>query len=412
MRYSKLVLLLGLFIPGVVVAQYDGGPGDGFSRRTSIQLDLTGIPVGTRPLYAGGRGDGADGQLGVGGLDGQALSLYAGGRGDGFDRTLTAASLSGQELSTLYAGGPSDGFDHAGQATSLGGTDVAILYSGGTGDGFDQESGTATLNGQVIAGIFDGGPGDGFDQFAFAGGLAGSPLGLYGGGRGDGFDRVSEQTLLNGTSLAQLYGGGQGDGFDRAFYFGAVPLPLRLIRFDAYPEQDYVLIRWQTEDEVATDFFTVEKTKNGRHFTAVGEVEAAGYSEPGERIDYLMKDYHPHTGTSFYRLQTTDLDGTISLSHLVEVQLADQDANWDFLLFPNPNTGRQVGIRPSGLAEGDVLQLEIYDASGRQLLQRQLTSDGSDHQLELQQKLASGSYLVRMTDARGNVRAKLLLVGK
>mgnify|MGYP001797388739 CR=1 FL=1 len=41
-------------------AQFAGGSGDGVDQVTTVQLDLSGVPVGIRPLYGGGSGDGFD----------------------------------------------------------------------------------------------------------------------------------------------------------------------------------------------------------------------------------------------------------------------------------------------------------------------------------------------------------------
>lgn len=413
MRYLT-ILLLGLAgLSSPLPAQFSGGPGDGFTQRRTIQLDLTGVPVGVRPLYVGGSSDGFDQAGSVFSLNGQSLTvLYSGGRGDGFDRAGSFLTLSGQSLAILYSGGQGDGFDRAGSSLTLGGQTLAILYGGGQGDGFDQAREASTLNGEAMAILFGGGPGDGFSEEPFAGSLAGTMFMLYSGGSGDGFDRAFGVATLSGFNLAGLFKGGSGDGFDHATYFGSVPLPLLLIRFDAFPEQDYVLIRWETEEEVTTDYFTVEKTRDGREFAFVGQTDAAGFSEPGERLYYELEDQQPYLGSSFYRLKTTDFDGAISLSHLVEVQFSDVRADWDFQVFPNPNTGSQVNVYPSGLETGKTLQLEILDANGRHLLQRSLITTGLGHRFDLPNQLAAGSYLLRMTDAAGRVKAKLLLVGK
>jgi hypothetical protein len=114
-----------------------------------------------------------------------------------------------------------------------------------------------------------------------------------------------------------------------------------------------------------------------------------------------MEDRTPYTGTSFYRLKTTDFDGAISLSHLVEVEYATADG-WDFALFPNPNTGRQLGFRPEGLEDGKQLFFEVLDVQGRALLNETFATNGGDHQFQLTTKLATGSYLIRVTDERGN----------
>lgn len=407
---KHIYLLLALACSGGVFAQFNGGSGDGFTQGITIQLDLTGVPIGVRPLYVGGSGDGADQNQTafiVAGID--PAQLFQGGSGDGFDRSSASVALSGQNILVLYGGSSGDGFDRSSFTATLGGETFTGLFSGGPGDGFDGGAAAGALNGESLAGLFAGGPGDGFDQFLFAGDLNGAMLTLFAGGAGDGFDEASGNFALNGQSLNILYAGGAGDGFDTELYLGVLPLPLTLISFDAFPRKDFVLLQWVTEDEVATDFFTIEKTRDGRDFASVGTTDAAGDSEPGERLYYGMEDHAPYNGTSFYRLQTTDLDGAISLSHLVEVNYS-ADADWNFVLFPNPNTGRQLGFRPEGIEPGTDLYFEVLDIQGRALLRREFTVDGSDEQFQLNTPLPSGSYLIRVTDKAGDTKAKILIV--
>ena len=162
---------------------------------------------------------------------------------------------------------------------------------------------------------------------------------------------------------------------------------------------------------LATDFFTIEKTRDGRDFAWVGEELAAGFSEPGERIYYEMEDHDPYLGTSFYRLKTTDLDGAISLSHLVEVNYSTA-RDWDFQLFPNPNTGRHFSLQPEGLEPGELLQLEVLDANGRRLFVDKMEVGGvSSHRFDMADRLPPGSYLIRAAHAELGMLAKILIVG-
>ncbi|MEL6392571.1 MAG: T9SS type A sorting domain-containing protein [Bacteroidota bacterium] len=413
----------------IIHAQFAGGSGDGVDQVSTVQVDLSGVPVGVRPLYGGGSGDGFDKNLRQAFIDGQSsAAIYSGGSDDGFDRSLKSFTLSGQDLAPLYVGGPGDGFDRVTDAFTLNGTSLDVLYAGGSGDGFDRLVWTSTIDGTSITGLYSGGVGDGFDRSTFIGGLMGEMFMLYGGGEGDGFDRSRVSYTLSGTDLAHLYGGGDGDGFDVNRFEGVVPLPLTLISFSALPQVedpltgevgdprpggiDFVLVSWVTEDEVDTDFFTIEKTRDGRDFTWVGEREAAGFSEPGERLHYDLKDYDPYLGTSFYRLKTTDFDGAISLSHLVEVNYAASSDDWDFVLFPNPNTGKHFSIDPEGLQPERSCLIELVDAQGRLLFQQILSAEDIDGQrFELTEPLPGGSYLIRLSDDRGESKAKILLVG-
>jgi hypothetical protein len=258
-----MVLLWGLSPP--LLAQFGGGRGDGLDYSDSPQLTLDGVPSGLRPLYGGGPGDGVDQLTASFGLNGATASaLYGGGRGDGFDQSSASFGLEGSDLAVLFGGNSGDGFDQDIANVSLGGVSLNVLFGGSAGDGFDREAANFALNGTSIAGLYGGGVGDGFDQRLAALALDGTNFeALFGGGLGDGFDRNIGAFALSGQDLSILYGGGAGDGFDVELFDGVIPLPLTLISFDAFPEDNFVLLRWVTEDEVSTDFFTIEKTQDG-----------------------------------------------------------------------------------------------------------------------------------------------------
>lgn len=410
---QTMVLILSLTN---LTAQFSGGHGDGFTRALVVQLTFDGIPAGVAALYVGGPGDGFDQSAESLALSGENLAaLFRGSSGDGFDQSTVSQTLNGEMLLVLYGGGNGDGFDRTVTSVTLSGDNANQLYGGGDGDGFDESVVQVTLDGSTLAAIFGGGDGDGFDVEAMSKALDGQTVeGLFGGGPGDGFDARLVSVVVSGETLAELFGGGRGDGFDAAFYAGSIPLPLDLISFDAFPEQGYVLLKWATENEQATDFFTIEKTTDGLGFAEVGNTDAAGYSEPGERLVYEMKDDEPYQGRSFYHLKTTDFDGMVSLSHLVEVQYAETEgADWNFTLFPNPNTGRHFSVRTEGMSAGEEVTVEVFDVNGRALFtETYLESPGDAFRFDLASRLTSGSYLVRVVTPKGGSQAKILLVGR
>lgn len=408
---KKLLLLLTL-LPASLLAQFTGGSADGEARSDAIQLDLGGVPGGIRGLYAGGMEDGYATAQGFSDLSNGGMSaIYAGGRNDGYHASATYTSISGTELANIYMGGSGDGYSYLQESQTLSGKSLEGLYSGGDGDGFDYRQESYSLGGQSSDGWFGGGDGDGFDVAVESNSL-GAMLMLYGGGDGDGFDHMTSPFALSGADLQSLFQGGPGDGAALTNFAGVVPLPLTLISFEAIPNETFVLLRWVTEDEIDTDFFTIEKTRTGRQFDWVGELLAAGYSLPGEQIHYEMKDHNPYPGTSFYRLKTTDFDGQVSLSHLVEVNY-DHQQDWGFKLYPNPNTGRHFNIQTQGVQEETKLLLEVFDIQGR-LIQRTpyLGMDMEATAIQLQQQLAAGSYLIRLSHPDFGQQAKILLVGE
>ena len=124
----------------------------------------------------------------------------------------------------------------------------------------------------------------------------------------------------------------------------------------------------------------------------------------------------PYLGTSYYRLKTTDFDGAISLSQLVEVHYV-KDQNWGFQLFPNPNTGQHFTLNLEGIPAGEKLLLEVVDASGRIIYRQELAADATADataraRFDLQDRLPAGSYLVRLVHPVWGASVKILLVAR
>ena len=145
--------------------------------------------------------------------------------------------------------------------------------------------------------------------------------------------------------------------------------------------------------------------------TLAEAVEAAGYSEPGEWLQYALRDETPLSGTSYYRLRSVDFDGSFSLSELLPVTYAD-GADWDFLVYPNPNAGREVNISLRGITTEGAWTAELFAVSGELLLQQEVPAALTTVGLNLPGPLAVGQYLLRLTGADGAVRSKLVVVGR
>lgn len=107
-------------------------------------------------------------------------------------------------------------------------------------------------------------------------------------------------------------------------------LPVELLSFEANPAPSGVITQWTTASEQNSDHFTIERSADRSEFKPIGTVGAAGNSQHVR--DYSFIDRAPLTGTSYYRLRETDVDGTISLSKVVAVDFvppARINATWD-----------------------------------------------------------------------------------
>lgn len=406
-------ILIGMCLPLSLQAQFNGGPGDGVDVSGSIQIDLKGVPQGDRPLYAGSMGDGFSYATGGGGLNNVSVAFYTtGGRGDGFSDFRVQQSLNGVSLAQLFGGGDGDGFAKLMVANSLDGVDMAQVFGGGTGDGHDHDINNSSLNGVSMAILFGGGNGDGFDFQQNSLGLNGTAISaLFGGGNGDGFDMEKAATFLAGTSAAALYGGGDGEGHDVATFSGAViPFPVAYLSFDAFPDETFVVIQWVTASEINNDFFTIERSKDGLSFEELIKVQSQGSG--ADIRTYEALDKHPYEGISYYRLRQTDFDGNFSFTEVVQVLMENQ-ASWDFVLSPNPNDGRILQVDLTGIDVGENIFVQIADLQGKIVFeadQNRLPLASNRLEINLEGKLAAGSYVVKVGKSPSSVSAKILIV--
>lgn len=94
-------------------------------------------------------------------------------------------------------------------------------------------------------------------------------------------------------------------------------LPVKLAYFKAKAENGKVVAEWATIMEENNDFFTVERSMDGKTFQKAGTVAGAGNSDT--ELSYSFTDEAPLAGTSYYRLKQTDYDGKYEYFNLVTV---------------------------------------------------------------------------------------------
>ena len=104
--------------------------------------------------------------------------------------------------------------------------------------------------------------------------------------------------------------------------------------FTAQKQSNTSLLKWTTEQESNTDKFIVERSGDGRTYTSIGEVKAAGNSTIENA--YQLTDQHPINGNNIYRIKEMDKEGRFNLSDLRSLNFADLKPY--IQISPNPAT--------------------------------------------------------------------------
>ncbi len=84
-------------------------------------------------------------------------------------------------------------------------------------------------------------------------------------------------------------------------------LALSVSHYDALVKNDKALVQWNTSREVNSDYFTIERSANGKDYEMIMMVRGAGNS--ATPLSYEFQDSKPLPGNNYYRLSASDTNG-------------------------------------------------------------------------------------------------------
>jgi hypothetical protein len=119
-----------------------------------------------------------------------------------------------------------------------------------------------------------------------------------------------------------------------------ISLPVELLSFNAEKELDRVKLSWTTLTEVNNDYFTIERSTDGKYFEEIVRKRGAGNST--DRITYVAYDMRPLPGYNYYRLRQTDFDGKFKTFEIRKVYFESDEVEAAITIYPNPNNGDQL----------------------------------------------------------------------
>lgn len=174
-------------------------------------------------------------------------------------------------------------------------------------------------------------------------------------------------------------------------YINCLVLPVEVVNFSATANGERrVLLDWVTESEINTDYFTIERTTDGIHFETIGSVEAAGQSTSS--LHYQLTDEQALQGISYYRLITTDSDGSQSFSDLKSVHFDGLDL---ISAFPNPASDAINFVLYS--SSESTMNLIITDLTGRIIEQQIVETEKGNNLFTLPlTNYANGQYFIKI----------------
>jgi hypothetical protein len=189
--------------------------------------------------------------------------------------------------------------------------------------------------------------------------------------------------------------------FSFASNFFALPIDLMYLRATAV--ENNVQLDWATAQEINNDYFTVERSADGKNFTEVTTVNGKGNSK--EVNKYSAVDYMPYSGVTYYRLKQTDFDGKFTYSKTVAVQL--NTITNSLQAYSVGSKALQLNYRVGGEENG---ALTIHDSRGVQVWSKLVSGTAAEMKEEVNmQSAANGMYIISLQTASGTITKKVIM---
>lgn len=128
---------------------------------------------------------------------------------------------------------------------------------------------------------------------------------------------------------------GNGDMTIDFGFFNPNALPVDLINFRAAPGVNSVDLSWRTANEKAFSHFDLQRSIDAKEFMKITSVKGANTGF------YSYSDTKPNEGVNYYRLKMVDLDGSSSLSRIIQVNYKADDK---YLIVENPATKSSFNV--------------------------------------------------------------------
>jgi hypothetical protein len=148
------------------------------------------------------------------------------------------------------------------------------------------------------------------------------------------------------------------------------PLPLELLRFNAYAANLKAVLNWSTANETGIRNFGIERSSNAVDWTVLAEQTANNQPESSsyQWTDEQAQPALENTNTLYYRLRINEIDGRFSYSPIMRVSWPDAQA---LKIYPNP-VGNNLTFIYDSASEAE-LPVRLLDAFGREQF-RQIVS--------------------------------------
>jgi hypothetical protein len=206
---------------------------------------------------------------------------------------------------------------------------------------------------------------------------------------------VTATGLTIGQTYLLMFDGNAGDvcSFTVSNWTAVGILPIELLNFVGHNEDKKNKIQWVTSSEKNSNYFRVEKSKDGINFEKLLDNNAAGNSQSPKY--YNVFDLNPFEEITYYRLKLYNNDGSFEYSNIISINNSNL-TDYISATRPNPTNG-DIEFDINMIQKGNIL-IEIYNNNGGLIHSNQQILNPGYQSLNLDlNKYDSGIYLLKVS---------------
>ncbi len=154
---------------------------------------------------------------------------------------------------------------------------------------------------------------------------------------------------------------------------------------------------WQTANEINVSHFYIQRSLNGKDFTAIGKVKAQNKLTN----EYSLTDETPNEGLNYYKIESVDFDGRKQYSETRILNFKPQTLN-GISIFPNPAKDF-VTIESKDI----IKQIKVINQVGQIVYSNTINRTSYILNLTL---FSNGLYIVQTTKTNGETSTQKLTI--
>ena len=188
-------------------------------------------------------------------------------------------------------------------------------------------------------------------------------------------------------------------------YLQATALPVQVTYFQTEAtDNQRVNVRWETAQEINSNVFILERSRNAVDYKTIAKIEAAGESNTTKR--YSFTDESALFGTNYYRLSQIDKDETIQVFRPQAVVI--DDTAIPFGVFSNPVFQSIFNVK---VEDADEANFTLNDLNGKDIPLKTNKLTQTIVEIATQENLPLGMYLLQV-QTLGSLKMHKVMVVK